>query len=104
MAEVKAAQHQRRSPLGSLAALHASFSLVELLLAHGAEVDVENEEGKTALHYAVEKSSDLVKLLLAHKPQLEARGKDNITPLQQTVINRNLEISSGSKKIGRACQ
>ena len=40
--------------------------IVELLVSHGADIKVEDEEGRTALSYAVEwKRAEVVKLLRA---------------------------------------
>lgn len=62
---------------------------IELLAAHGADLDARNVRGVTALHMAVrDRNVPAVRALLAHgaSPDLEDRGRRS-TPLRRAVAN-----------------
>jgi ankyrin repeat protein len=62
----------------------SQFSLVQLLLNHGAKVDAENRGGITPLYYAVcEVSGYLVQHLLDHGARTSARDRKGETPLHR---------------------
>ena len=70
-----------RTPLG-VAVRYGNLELVELLLAHGANVNANCEAPfNTALHIAVEQDmKPLAKLLLAHGAELDRKNKLGQTP------------------------
>jgi ankyrin repeat protein len=56
--------------------------VVQLLLAHNAEVNTKDIHGETPLHTAARRSNKaLVELLLAHKAEVNAKGNAGQTPL-----------------------
>jgi ankyrin repeat protein len=55
---------------------------VELLLKHGASVDIQNKEGEYPLHLAAaEDNREVVKLLLEHRSDPKVQDKNGTTPL-----------------------
>jgi ankyrin repeat-rich membrane spanning protein len=53
-----------------------------LLAAPQVEIDAVGNQGKTALHHAIEKANlEVVRALLFHKPDLEIASKEGDTPL-----------------------
>jgi ankyrin repeat protein len=64
------------------AALEGHNDLVELLLAHGADVNAKDNGNYTALHEAaLAGHNDLVELLLAHGADVNTKDKDGFTAL-----------------------
>lgn len=50
-----------------LAIMHKNVALAKALLKHNADVNIKNNEGKTALHYTTDANhQEFIKLLLAH--------------------------------------
>jgi ankyrin repeat protein len=62
-----------------LAVQHGTKDMVELLLAHGADVNSSGKFDLTALHFA--KSSEMAEVLLAHGANVNARDSIGSTPL-----------------------
>jgi ankyrin repeat protein len=62
------------------AALYANADSVRLLLEKGADVNVRNDAGATALHWAVD-DLDKTRLLLDHGADVNARSEDRVTPV-----------------------
>lgn len=63
-----------------IASKYGNYEGMGILLKAGCDVDVQNKEGCTALHYASHKARG-VKLLLAAGADPNVRDVDNITPL-----------------------
>lgn len=68
--------------------------LVEYLLQHGANPDIANEDGETALHRVMHRtrengneSLDLIRLLVEHGADLNRRNKIGYTPLHEAATN-----------------
>jgi len=60
-----------------------------LLLQSGANVDILGKDGKTVLHFAVEKGQDkFVQLLLEYRPNVNTQDKDGKTVLHCAVQRR----------------
>ena len=74
----------RRGPGGSTplmyAALYADADSVRLLLNHGADPNIRNDAGATALMWAVE-DPEKIRLLLRHGANVDVRSADGQTPL-----------------------
>ncbi|KAF8253117.1 ankyrin [Wilcoxina mikolae CBS 423.85] len=60
-------------------------SMVHCLLQRGANVNNRREDGKTALHFAVLRSSEVVRLLLEHGADIDARDYCGKSPLYTAV-------------------
>jgi ankyrin repeat protein len=78
-------------------------SIVEQLLARGADVNATSALGSTVLYIAVAERATPARSLLAildRKPNLEARGAGNITPLQLACVNRNYNVARMLLKAG----
>ena len=72
--------------------------LVKFLLQQGANVQVKDKDGKTALHFACEltftwkpASCDLLNCLTENGADINALRKDNVTPLMVASINGNVD-------------
>ena len=84
----------------SSTALHFASELgrvdiVTLLLDAGAKLDLQDVEGNTPLHIAIDKSHHKVtRLLLAHKPppRLNLQGMQQLTPLAFASLKGDIEI------------
>ena len=74
----------RRGPGGSTplmyAALYGDADSVRLLLNHGADPNIRNDAGATALMWAVE-DPEKIRLLLRHGAKVDVRSADGQTPL-----------------------
>jgi len=74
----------RRGPGGSTplmyAALYGDADSVRLLLNHGADPNIRNDAGATALMWAVE-DPEKIRLLMRHGTNVNARSADGQTPL-----------------------
>jgi ankyrin repeat protein len=74
----------RRGPGGSTplmyAALYGDSDSVQRLLKSGADPNVRNDAGATALMWAVE-DPEITRLLLRHGADVNARSGDSMTPL-----------------------
>ncbi|MFC6268453.1 ankyrin repeat domain-containing protein [Frigoriflavimonas asaccharolytica] len=69
--------------------------LSELLLKKGANPDVQNGEGITALMYAVQnQNEDLVKLLLRYKTNIKLKDKQDKTAFEYAVFSKNKNITN----------
>ncbi|XP_045145761.1 ankyrin repeat domain-containing protein 26 isoform X2 [Echinops telfairi] len=63
---------------------------VAVLLENGADPNVMDLDGNTALHYATSGDISIAEQLLSHGADVEARNKDDLTPLS-LAINENKE-------------
>ncbi|KAJ5162883.1 uncharacterized protein N7500_004713 [Penicillium coprophilum] len=73
-----------------------SRSLVELLLAHGAEVNLVDAYGQTPLHTMIYGASpamvETIKLVLSHGADLHAENGDGNTPLHLASLTSSWEV------------
>ena len=66
---------------GGGGASQKSFLLVEVLVEHGARSDIQDREGKTALHVAGQDGdADMIALLLLHGGNTDTRDRFGCTP------------------------
>lgn len=80
------------SPLMN-AAKKGNLEIMEILIDHGADVNFQNEAGKTPLMLAAyEGQRDAVKELLAHGAKLEMRDRGGSTALHWGVLCPNLNM------------
>ena len=64
------------------ASFHGHTAIVQVLLAHGAQVDIQNDIGKTALMKAsYEGHTAIVQLLLDHGAQVDVHDSEGDTEL-----------------------
>jgi len=72
----------------------ASLDVMELLIEHGANVNVKNsEDGATVLHDAASGGHlDTIELLMKHGADLHARDFDGETPLHEAALARNQDV------------
>ena len=72
-----------------------ALGIIALLLSHEASLNAKCKFGKTALHYAVEKSSsETVAFLIAQKADIEARDMAELTPLHTAIKARLVAMVS----------
>lgn len=79
-----------------LAVSHGRMDMVQALLAQGAEVNVQDDEGSTSLMCASEHGhADIVKLLLS-QPECDATLTDSVceSSLPLCAVSRSLVASS----------
>ncbi len=63
------------------------YTVVELLILHGADVNTRDDEGETPLHnYIWFDQDDCVRLLLEHNPDLNVIGGCGDTPLAKAIM------------------
>ncbi|GLE09786.1 hypothetical protein PINS_up021642 [Pythium insidiosum] len=63
-------------------------------LARGSDVDAKDEEGRTMLHWAVDRSQrEMVELLLAHHATPDVQDTDGMTPLHYAVNCEDEEMA-----------
>ncbi len=57
------------------------LAAVELLVERGVDVNAVNDNGQTAMHFAVRASDDIVRYLAAHGARLDVKDKKGHTPI-----------------------
>jgi cytohesin len=65
------------------AALNGQKEVVELLLKAGVEVDIQDKDGDSPLHWAADGHPDVVEFLLSHGADPNSRDQDGETPLHE---------------------
>jgi ankyrin repeat protein len=88
----------QRTPL-CVAANQNNAPAVEILLKHGANPNVCNQDGSTPLHWAAYQLADskVFELLLANKADPNVRNRDGVTPLNR--VKSRLADGDAKKKI-----
>jgi hypothetical protein len=56
------------------------FATVKVLVEHGVDVNLANDNGQTAMHFAAQTSDDIVGYLAAHGAVLDTKDKQGHTP------------------------
>jgi ankyrin repeat protein len=84
----------------SVAAFNGRFEITRLLLDHGANPNVENDQGLTPLHHvsqgkytSQEQGVGIARLLLERGVDVNARTKNRFTPLLSAAFKGRLEIA-----------
>jgi hypothetical protein len=80
-----------------LAVGRGRFQVAEAMIAHGANVNYRDKEGRTPLHMAVQLQSgskEMLELLLAHGADVNAKDNDGNTPLD--LVNSSARTMPGS--------
>ncbi len=75
------------------AAINGRPALIRSLLAHGADLDAEDNDGFTPLHYAsdsrYENAPAVVEILLAHGADVNAKSVAGVTPLHCVTLQKD---------------
>jgi hypothetical protein len=80
------------NPLG-MAAYHGNSEIVQCLLAMGAQVDLVDQDGSTALQLAAARCHlEIAKLLIKHGAAINTQDKDGRTALSFVLNGRSLEL------------
>jgi hypothetical protein len=81
-----------QSPL-FLAACKNQFMVVKILVAHGANLDLQNVVGNTALHVAVSHGySAVIEHLIRNGADVNLLNKRNLRPVQMTTASTTIEL------------
>jgi len=81
-ADVDALDNDRMTPLLCALKFSKRGEAAQVLLEHGASVQVRDKDGQTLLHLALQRRlHDVHELLLGFGPDVNARDNDNMTPL-----------------------
>ncbi len=70
-----------------------NVDMMQYLLEHGAQANVINSNGRSALHFAVERSKDIAQLLLSYGANINAKDNKGFTPLHIVAINGNPDMA-----------
>ncbi len=71
-----------------------NLSMVKLMLEHGADPNVKNEEGVTAFHATLILGNlEVTRLLLAHGADPNVKNEEGVTAFYATLILGNLEVT-----------
>ncbi|UJR22944.1 hypothetical protein I4U23_025971 [Adineta vaga] len=70
------------------------YEIVELLLKHNANVNIQSTSGNTALHYSAGGGyADIVRLLLEHGAKVEETNENGHTPLMEAASGGHVEVA-----------
>jgi ankyrin repeat protein len=65
-----------------------NLKVAEILLKHGADVNAQDNQGWTALHFAAQNySEEAIKMLLANNCEVDVKDMHGNTPLFRAVFN-----------------
>ena len=82
-----------RTPL-HMAARYSSIEVVQLLIAHKADIEARNKDNQTPLHWATRHNSiEIAQLLISHKGEIDTRDKNNGTPLHWIAFYYSTEVA-----------
>ncbi|WP_265021508.1 ankyrin repeat domain-containing protein [Wolbachia endosymbiont (group A) of Icerya purchasi] len=71
-----------------------SEALGQSILENGEDIDAQDKDGVTPLHWAVEDNNkELAKLLIKHGADVDARNRDKHTPLHYAAVHGYVEIA-----------
>ena len=69
------------------AVLNRNIYILELLLKNGADTDMKNDSGKTALMYAANRDTNIIRFLVESCADINAQNLDGKTALMYNVLN-----------------
>ncbi|NWZ47818.1 ANKR7 protein, partial [Haliaeetus albicilla] len=85
--------NDNRSPLVRVCGIRYQEKCVAVLLQHGADPNLADADGNTALHLAViSPNISVAGLLLEHNANIDAQSKEGCTPLILAVSEHHEEI------------
>ena len=96
--EARTAEEMERDPL-----LEHGVEVLQLLLAHGGDIDQTDESGQTALHTACflgESRRDIIEALLEAGAETDIVGRDGFSPLHWAAKQNNLGIPTLLEEYG----
>ncbi|WP_264707049.1 ankyrin repeat domain-containing protein [Wolbachia endosymbiont (group A) of Acrocera orbiculus] len=71
-----------------------SEALGQSILENGEDIDAQDKDGVTPLHWAVaDNNKELAKLLIKHGADVDARNRDKHTPLHYAAVHGYVEIA-----------
>ncbi|XP_031400492.1 26S proteasome non-ATPase regulatory subunit 10 [Punica granatum] len=79
------------APLHSAASI-GNPQILETLLNNGADINVQNDGGRTALHYAASKGWRKIAVLISHGAKINMKDKYGCTPLHRAASTGNSEM------------
>ena len=90
-----------RTPL-MIAIILKRINIVKMLLEAGANLNVQDNDGLTVLHYAVmnDDNLELIKLLLSYSPNRCLKDKRGLTPSSYAYLNDNHPLAPLNYLIG----
>ncbi|KAH3830343.1 ankyrin repeat domain-containing protein 7-like [Dreissena polymorpha] len=84
-----------------LAVLHAKHKVIAELLAHGADINIRDEQQRTPVHLAVVASRlSVVETLVRKGAEINARSSSGRSPLLEAVISERLDIARALVDLG----
>ncbi|KAB2978602.1 MULTISPECIES: ankyrin repeat domain-containing protein [unclassified Wolbachia] len=71
-----------------------SEALGQSILENGEDINAQDKDGMTPLHWAVaDNNKELAKLLIKHRADVDARNRDKHTPLHYAAVHGYVEIA-----------
>ncbi|XP_058802968.1 putative ankyrin repeat protein RF_0381 [Phymastichus coffea] len=89
-ADVNSRNKALMTPLHIAAAKDREFMVGQLLIKSGADVNLQDEMGRTALHFTLENKGTLAELLLNSGARADVQDKCKRTPLYLAILRRHL--------------
>jgi len=72
--------------------IHAGAEILELLIRHGANVNISDSGGRTPLIYAVHVGPEIVELLIRHGANVNVKDDDGMTPLHVAAMHGYFDV------------
>lgn len=92
--------HENNGPILIIATIRRNINMITLLLEHGANVNIKDEDGGTALHIALKyKELEIAQLLINAKADCTIADNDGFTPLHEAAKIRIIDQSKLEKII-----
>jgi len=89
-ADLSVTDEEQRTVLHCALGIPDGYDLVQVILRYGVNVNAEDDEGKTPLHYAVRcRNHRVAKALLKRKADVNATDKNLLSVLQSAINTKN---------------